>query len=54
MRYPPEMTLEDIMNFEYELGRVIDMERGVGFYWEINADCQVVAEKQQQEMVDSH
>lgn len=54
MWYPSDMTAHDIMEFEYEFNRLIDIARGVGFYWEINAECQVVAEKQQQETVDIH
>ena len=46
MRYPSDMTSEDIMQFEYEYNRLRDIEDGLGF-WVENAECQVVAEQQQ-------
>ena len=46
MRYPPDMTVQDIMEFEYDFNRLIDIDRGVGPYWEVNAECQIVAEQQ--------
>lgn len=42
MRYPEDMTVEDIMNFELELNRIIDQERGEGQFWAENAELQVV------------
>lgn len=51
MRYPQYMTAEDIMEFEYEYNRLRDIEDGIGF-WEVNAELQVVAEKQQEILVD--
>ena len=51
MHYPEYMTQEDIMEFEYEYNRLRDIEEGIGF-WEINAKLQVVAEKQQEILVD--
>jgi hypothetical protein len=37
------MTAEDIMKFEYEINRIIDIERDVGFL-QINAQLQEIAE----------
>lgn len=48
MLYPSDMTPEDIMEFEYEYNRFRDIEEGLGF-WEVNAELQVVAQKQQEE-----
>ena len=46
MRYPSEMTADDIMEFEYEYNRLRDIEEGHGF-WVENAECQIVAAQQQ-------
>jgi|LakMenEpi03Aug12_release.lakeMendotaPanAssembly.Ray.scaffolds.fasta_scaffold19039_13 hypothetical protein len=43
MYYPAYMTAEDIMKFEYEINRIIDIERDVGFL-QINAQLQEIAE----------
>jgi len=43
MYYPPEMTAEEIEQFEYEINRRIDIERGEGQFWEVNAELQVIA-----------
>lgn len=43
MRYPEWMTEEEIMEFEYELNRQIDIERGEGQFWAENAELQVIA-----------
>ena len=43
MHYPAYMTAEDIMKFEYEINRIIDIERDVGFL-QINARLQEIAE----------
>ncbi len=43
MFYPPEMTKEEIEQFEYEINKMIDIERGEGPFWEVNAELQVVA-----------
>lgn len=43
MYYPADMTAQDIMEFEYELNRMIDIERGVGFL-EINAELMALAQ----------
>jgi hypothetical protein len=48
MRYPEDFTADDIMEFEYELNRLIDIEQGQGLFWEINAELQVVAQEQQE------
>jgi hypothetical protein len=48
MFYPANMTPEDIMEFEYEYNRLRDIQENLGF-WEINAELQVVAQKQQEQ-----
>jgi len=45
MQYPEYMTAEDIEQFEYELNRIIDMERGEGF-WTVNAELSLLAAEQ--------
>lgn len=42
MNYPADMTAEDIMEFEYEYNRYLDIQEGRGF-WEINAELQLIA-----------
>ncbi len=54
MRYPEDMTADDIMDFEYELNKQIDIAREEGQFWAINAELQIVADLQRdQELVDS-
>ena len=43
MYYPPEMTEQEIMEFEYEINRRIDIERNEGQFWAVNAELQVIA-----------
>ncbi len=43
MKYPADMTQEDIMEFEYEYNRIRDIEEGLGL-WEINAELAEIAE----------
>ena len=43
MFYPPEMSEQEIMEFEYEINRQIDIERGEGQFWAVNAELQVIA-----------
>lgn len=43
MQYPEYMTKEDIEQFEYEINKIIDTERGEGQFWAENAELQVVA-----------
>ena len=43
MYYPPEMTEQEIMEFEYEINKIIDTERGEGQFWAENAELQVIA-----------
>jgi hypothetical protein len=50
MIYPSDMTPENIMEFEYEYNRIRDIQENVGF-WEINAELQVVAQKQREEVL---
>ena len=47
MIYPDYMTQQEIMEFEYDLNKIIDIERGEGF-WLQNAECQIVAQEQQE------
>ena len=55
MNYPQDMTAEDIMQFEYELNKQIDIARDEGMFWAVNAECQVVADLQRQaELVDMY
>lgn len=44
--YPMDMTEDEIMEFEYEVNKIIDTERGEGQFWAVNAECQIVAEEQ--------
>lgn len=46
MFYPEYMTEQEIMEFEYEINKLIDTERGEGQFWAENAECQIVAEEQ--------
>ncbi len=43
MIYPPEMTAEEIEQFEYEINRIIDIERNEGQFWAVNAELQEIA-----------
>jgi hypothetical protein len=43
MIYPPEMTQEEIEQFEYEINRIIDIERNEGQFWAVNAELQMIA-----------
>lgn len=53
MYYPDYFTAEDIMEFEYEMNRFIDMAREEGQFWAVNAELQIVAEElREQELVD--
>lgn len=53
MWYPMEMTADEIAEVQYELNRLIDMERNEGQYWAENAELQVAAQEQQDKiMVD--
>lgn len=45
MFYPPEMTAEDIEQFEYEVNRLLDTERGEGQFWAVNAELQLIADE---------
>jgi hypothetical protein len=49
MFYPEEMTAFEIMEFEYEINRQIDMARDEGQFWAVNAECQIVADLQREE-----
>lgn len=54
MWYPVEMTADEIAEVQYELNRLIDMERNEGQYWAENAALQVLAaELQEQKLVDN-
>ena len=43
MYYPPYLTGDAIMEFEYEYNRYLDIERGEGQFWEVNAELQLAA-----------
>lgn len=45
MRYPEDMTADDIMEFEYEYNMYLDMEREEGQYWAVNAELQLVSDE---------
>lgn len=45
MHYPEDMTADDIMEFEFEINRVIDMDRGEGQFWAVNAELQLVSDE---------
>jgi len=54
MNYPEYMTADDIMEFEYELNKMLDKERGEGQFWAVNEELALVAEQQrEQDLVDS-
>lgn len=46
MFFPPEMTADEIMEFEYEINRLIDIERNEGMFWAVNAELQIIAEEE--------
>lgn len=37
-----DLTPEEIMEFEYEFCKILDKEFGVGPYWDINEELQVL------------
>jgi len=43
MNYPDYMTEEDIMLFEYEYNRWLDIDHSVGQFWAVNAELQALA-----------
>ena len=46
MQYPESMTAQDIEQFEYELNRMLDIDRDEGLYWAVNAELQIAAQEQ--------
>lgn len=44
MFFPAEMSAEEIMDFEFEVNKMIDIERGEGLFWEVNALLAEIAE----------
>jgi len=52
MQYPEYFTAEDIMEFEYEYARYLDIERHEGPFWEINAELQVAADQDREQYYD--
>ena len=52
MIYPAEMTQEEIEQFEYEINKIIDIERDEGQFWAVNAELQIVADLQQQQALE--
>lgn len=51
MYYPEDMTADDIMEFEFELNRLIDIERDEGQFWAVNAELQVIADELREALV---
>jgi hypothetical protein len=51
MTYPEDFTAEDIMEFEYEWERYCDLADPYSLA-SINAELQIVAETQQQKLLD--
>lgn len=45
MIYPEDMTVTEIMEFEYEFNRLIDIERNEGQFWAVNSELQVISEE---------
>lgn len=52
MFYPEYFSADDIMKFEYEYSRYLEIERNEGPFWETNAELQIVAQKQHEELLD--
>ena len=51
MLYPEDFTADDIMEFEYEYNRYLDLQEP-GSIEAVNVECRIVAEKQQEKAVD--
>jgi hypothetical protein len=49
MFYPDYFTADDIAEFEYEYARYLGIEAGDRNFDAVNAECQVVAQRQQEE-----
>lgn len=45
MYYPADMTAEEIMEFEYEINKIIDIENDEGQFWAVNAELQILQEE---------
>lgn len=43
MPYPLDMTADEIMDFEYEYNRYLDIQEAVGQPWVVNAELQVLS-----------
>ncbi len=43
MNFPENFTADDIMEFEFELNRWIDIQRGEGQFWTVNAELAELA-----------
>ncbi len=54
MFYPAEMTAEEIEQFEYEINKLIDIERGEGQFWAVNAELQLIAEEQKMDFENDY
>ena len=37
-----DLTVDEMMDFEYEYNKIRDIEEGIGF-WEVNAELQILA-----------
>ena len=49
MYFPEDFTADDIMEFEYELNRWIDIERDEGEFWAVNAELAELANEAEAE-----
>lgn len=52
MYYPADMTAEDIMEFEFDINRLIDIDRNEGQFWAVNAELQVIADNLKEQMAE--
>ncbi len=52
MWYPEDMNADDIMEFEYELNMIRDIEEGQGL-WLVNWECQMAADLQRETELES-
>ena len=53
MNYPVDMTADDIMSFEYDYNRLLDMEYNEGYYWIENTQCQLAINEELDSRIDS-
>jgi len=48
MIYPPQMTAFDIMQFEYEYNKYLDIQHNEGQFWELNSRCQILSDEEKE------